>query len=225
MNLSEWGGVVFVAAKKQSIPVLINEVLVRSFYFVRHLAEELKENKNFKQVDWKKTIPLGNRTVERMMTIASGTFTAVDIADAAIRSGGFNAACLLRVNFVGIGRFAISIGVDVGMGIKRSHLINERIQVMGQELTLLNAKVYYKCAQLHFAEEDMLEAEENMWISAQNAEKTITEVYILAQNSVDFMVTSMKAIRQSMENISSYRTAIEEKNPGITKTLLDKIKY
>ena len=110
MNLSEWGGVAFVAAKKQSLPVLINEVLVRSLFFVKYLAEELKEKKDFKQVDWKKTIPFGNRTVERMMTVASGTFTAVDIADAAIRSGGFNAVCLLRVNFVDIGRFAIAIG-------------------------------------------------------------------------------------------------------------------
>ena len=210
---------------RQSVPVIINEVLVRTFYFVRRLVLEYKEHGNFAEINWENVIPFGNRTVERMMTIASGTFTAVDIADAAIRSGGFNAACLLRINFVGIGRFAIAIGVDVGMGVKRGHLVNERIKVMGRELTLLNAKVYYKCAQLRCAEVDMLETEEDMWIAAQDAEQTIQQVYVLAQESVGYMITSLDEIRQKMDRISTYRAAIEEKNPGLTKDLIEKIKY
>lgn len=225
MNLSEWGGVVFTAAKKQSLPILINEAIVRIFYFVRSLTEELKAKKDFKLVDWNKIIPFKNRTVERMMTIASGTLAAVDIADAAIRSGGFNAACLLRVNYVGIGRFAIAIGVDAGMGIKRSQLVNERIKVMGKELELLNAKVYYRCAQLHYAEADMLEAEEHMWISAQNAERTINMAYEMAQDSVEIMAESLTEIRDSMGRISSYRSSIEEKNPGLIKEIVDTLKY
>lgn len=71
---------------RQAIPVLIGEVLVRGFYFVRHLAEEVREHKNLKEVDWNKVIPFGNRTIARMLTISSGTFMAVDMADAAIRS-------------------------------------------------------------------------------------------------------------------------------------------
>ena len=224
-NLSEWGGVVFVAAKKQAMPVLINETLVRGFYFVRHLILEFKEHDDIKEIDWEKTIPFGNRTVERMMTIASGTFTAVDIADAAIRSGGFNASCLLRVNFVGIGRFVVAIGVDIGMGVKRNELVNERIQVMGQQLTLLNAKVYYKCAQLHYAEFDMLNAEQDMWISAQDAEQTINAAYMLAEDSVAFVVESVNEINETMKRISTYRTAIEEKNPGLTEEIIRKLKY
>ena len=224
-HISKYAGVVFSAVKKQSIPIIINECLVRGFYFAGHLVNELIASKSLDKVNWKNIIPFGNRTVERMMTIASGTFTAVDIADAAIRSGGFNPACLLRVNFVGVGRFALAIGVDVGMGMKRSHLVKERIKLMGQELTLLNAKVYYKCAQLHYAEMDALEAEEDMWIAAQDAEQTIQEVYLQAQESVNFIVESLAEIHKSMEKISTYRTAIEEKNHGLTKAIIDKLKY
>ena len=49
--------------KRQAIPVVINEVLVRGFYFVRRLCMELKEKGEFSAVDWKKVIPFNNRTI------------------------------------------------------------------------------------------------------------------------------------------------------------------
>jgi hypothetical protein len=168
-----------------------------------------------------------------MMTIATGTFTAIDAADAAIRSaatsGGNGAAFLtnfvMKINIKGVGVFVTSVCQDIGMGIKRSQLINERIKVMSKELLLLNAKVYYKCAQLHYAEFDMLEAEQSMWIAAQDAEETINQVYILSQESVVFISESLAEIQSSMDKITSYRTAIEEKNPGLTQELIKKLKY
>src|SRR5690606_40294205 len=62
-----------------------------------------------------------------ILTIATGTFTAVDLADAAIRagmkSGGnlatFGVQLVLRVNFIGIGRFAFAVYSDVSMGAQR----------------------------------------------------------------------------------------------------------
>lgn len=210
---------------RQAVPVIINEVLVRTFYFVRHLISEYKEHNSFEGIDWQKVIPIGNRTIERMMTIASGTFTAVDIADAAIRSGGFNAACLLRVNFVGVGRFVIAIGVDAGMGIKRSKLVKERTKVMSQELALLNAKVYYKCAQIHYAEADLLEAEGNMWLEAQNAEQALSEAYAIAEESIVYVREALSAIRSDMERISTYREKIDELNPGLTRDISNIAKW
>lgn len=115
--------------KRQSIPVIINEVVVRSFYFVRHLSLELKGKGDLELVEWKKILPFKNRTVVRMLTISTGTFTVIDMADAAIRfavkSGGNSAAFagnfILRVNFVGVGRFAIAFSTDLMMGIKKSN--------------------------------------------------------------------------------------------------------
>ena len=223
---------------KQALPVIINECIVRSFYMIRRFGLELKEHRvtgfrDLRQLDWNKLKPIGNRTVERMMTIATGTFTAVDIADAAIHGAinsggnwaGFAKEFILRVNFVGIGRFAIAIGVDVGMGMKRNKLLNERIKILSHEISLLNAKVYYRCAQNYCVQIEMLEAEQNMWISAQNAEQAVTEAYLLACDSVEHVVKFSSDIRDDMKKISSYREAIEEHNPGLTAELLKKMKY
>lgn len=211
---------------KQALPVIINECIVRAFYSIRRFGMELQEHpvssfEELKQLDWKKIIPFGNRTVERMMTIATGTFTAVDIADAAIRSGGFNATCLLRVNFVGVGRFIIAIGVDVGMGVKRSKLINERMAVMSKELTLLNAKVYYKCAEIHFSEVDMMEAQQVMWLTAQDTQQALLEAYSVAEESVLFIQQSISEIRANLEKISEYKESIEKYNPGLPKDIIN----
>lgn len=116
--------------KRQTLPVAINEVIVRSFYFIRHLTTELKEKGSVEAIDFKKVIPLNNRTIVRMLTISTGTLTAVDLADAAIRaaskSGGngavFATQVVLRVNFVGVGRFAMAVGADVYMESKKGRL-------------------------------------------------------------------------------------------------------
>ncbi|EJP24133.1 hypothetical protein HMPREF1142_0348 [Peptostreptococcaceae bacterium AS15] len=115
---------------RQVIPVAINEVVVRSFYFVRHFIIEMKEKKYIELIDFKKIIPLNNRTIVRMISIASATFTAIDIADATIRATAkslgnpveFGRNFILRVNFVGIGRFTLAIGVDVFMGVRKGRL-------------------------------------------------------------------------------------------------------
>jgi len=114
---------------RQAIPVILNEVLARSFYFIRRIGMEYKENGGFDKIEWKNTLPFKNRTIVRMMTISTGTFTVVDLADAAIRSaiksGGVNPTFLsnfiLRVNFVGVGRFAIACGTDVKMGTNKKN--------------------------------------------------------------------------------------------------------
>lgn len=141
---------------KQAVPILIMEGLVRGTYFIRRLIQELKAKESLAEIDWKKTLPIGNRTVERMMTIATGTFTACDLLDATIRSGiknGFDPKnplfwkdFVLRVNFVGIGRFAIAVGADVGMGIARASKVNRRIEVKNVAIHLHHAKLFYKGA-------------------------------------------------------------------------------
>ena len=186
-NLAEWGGVVFTAAKKQAMPVLINEALVRGFYFVRRLIVEFKEHRNIKDINWQKVIPIGNRTVERMMTIASGTFVAFDIADAAIRSGGFNPTCILRINFVGIGRFAIAIGTDVVMGVKKAKKENLRINLTNEQLHLMNAKIFYK--------------EADMWIKAEDAGKSIAEALEIIGPSFQFTISAWSETHKDMDKI------------------------
>lgn len=114
--------------KRQAIPIAINEIIVRCFYFLRHLCLELKQKKSIELLEWKKVLPFRNRTIARMLTISTGTMEVVDMADAAIRAGtksGGNVALfatqfVLRVNFVGVGRFAIACTSDLAMGIKKT---------------------------------------------------------------------------------------------------------
>jgi len=115
--------------KKQMLPVIINEVLVRTSFMIHHLIKELQTN-DIQHLHWNSVIPFYNRSIVRLMTISTGTMEAIDIADAAIRatlkSGGtlpgFAIQFCLRINFVGIGRFGIACATDVAMGIKKERL-------------------------------------------------------------------------------------------------------
>ena len=102
----------------QAIPVFINEMLVRLIYSIRRLfkyfSDTRKEERSLSLM-WQRCEPFSNPTVKRMLTIAHGTFCLVDIGDAVGRSfvvggGTFNAVeFVLRLNVIGVGRFAISL--------------------------------------------------------------------------------------------------------------------
>lgn len=110
---------------RQFVPVVINECLIRGLYFVRRLYNELKEKpihsiSDLQNLDVAKLLPFNNRIIKRMITVASGTFTAIDAVDAAVRaaaaSKGINPAFFVqfavRINIVGIGRFVIACRAD-----------------------------------------------------------------------------------------------------------------
>ncbi len=203
--------------KRQAMPIVINEVFVRAAYFIRRMIGELKEKQDVMAVEWKNIIPFNNRTIVRMMTIAAGTFTTIDMADAAVRSATrsvdvttFFSNMLLRVNFVGVGRFAIAIGSDAGMGVSRSIKRNARIKLQGEQLLLLNAKVYYIQA--------------GMWIAAGNTEEALKEVYGLMEKTTKEFVGNVVDIRDVMRNIGEMTYAIEKKNPGLIDELDDILK-
>jgi hypothetical protein len=112
---------------RQAIPVVINECVVRAFYFIRRLLGELKEKDvrnitELEKISWKNTLPVKNRTIVRMLTISTVALEVLDLADAPLRSGGNLGMFILRVNFVGVGRFAVAGSADILMGIKKSRL-------------------------------------------------------------------------------------------------------
>lgn len=116
--------------KRQTIPICINEIVVRAFYFIRRFTEQMKVKLSLIDLDWKKLLPVNNRTIVRMMTVSSGVFCLADMGDAAIRagikSGGnlpvFFGQFILRVNFVGIGRFTIAVGSELYMEARKGRL-------------------------------------------------------------------------------------------------------
>jgi len=206
---------VFYEIGRQAVPVLINEVLVRAFYFIRRLIDEVKSKKSFNEIEWKKTLPRKNRTIVRMLTIATGTFTAVDFADAAVRAGlksrgnwlVFGKQMILRVNFVGLGRFAIAVYSDTSMGAQREQLRDERIAVMRKQLHLVNAKVAYLQA--------------DTWEAAKCTETSLQEAEQMMRQSIAIFAQACNENNTSLRKIGQMSTMIQTKNPGLIDDILN----
>ena len=97
---------------RMALPVVANECIVRVFYFIRRLGIEMREKNvksldDFQKIEWNNVKPANNPTIARMLTIATGVFTSVDIGEAVVTKNW------LSVNFVGVGRFVVALGVDV----------------------------------------------------------------------------------------------------------------
>lgn len=204
---------------RQALPVLINEVLVRAFYFIRRLVMEVKATGSFRNVEWKKTLPWNNRTIARMLTIATGTFSAVDLADAAIRaglkSGGdlatFATQILLRVNFVGIGRFAVAVYVDLSMGSQRERLRDERIALLSEQLHWANAKVAY--------------LQGDTWLAAEHTEISLREAELMMRESIEVFSTAWDANRRSLRRIGEMQAGVRTNNPQLIDDIQEILKW
>lgn len=199
---------------KQAIPVIINDVLVRVFYFIRRLYIALKENKirswnDITELNWRKIVPVNNRTINHMLLVASGTFVAVDIGDAAIRSaikcGGvwqkFVAELVLRINYPGIGRFVIALGKEGQMELRRNKLRTERMAVMTELLQANSIRIF--------------DTQKQMWVAAAQAEKAIKELYVIADKCGPLVAQCFAENEEDLETISALRPGIEKNNPWI----------
>lgn len=196
---------------KQSIPVIINECLVRGFYFSRRFLEEIKVRgikrlEDLDKVIWKNTLPWGNRTITRMLTISTSTFCLIDLGDsalrAAIKSKGnkavFATNFLLRVNIVGIGRLSVAIKTEVSMEIDKSKKRNKRLALMSEQLHLMNAKIFY--------------TQSNMWKSAENLLEIIGEIKNLKETTIILALESWNSNKESINRTKKYLQQIKEKD-------------
>jgi hypothetical protein len=215
---------------RQTIPVILNECIVRGFYFIRRLVTEIKEKdikhiSELKRINWGKTLPFKNRTIIRMLAISTGTFTAIDIADAAIRGAikagppmvapgvpnpKFIKEFVMRINFVGVGRFAVAVGTDIAMGIKRNKLRNERMGIFSEQLHLMNAKIFY--------------LQGSMWIAAETTEKTINEAVELMERTTILFIQTFQENSRSLNNIGKNVPLVEKRNPGLIEDIIDELK-
>lgn len=103
---------------KQVLPVIANECIVRTFYFMRRLSMEMKEKsvscvKDIEQIDWNLVKPSDNPTIARMLIISTSVFTALDINEAIITQKYW-----VSINYAGVGRFAVALSEDVNWGLK-----------------------------------------------------------------------------------------------------------
>ena len=203
---------------KQALPVIVNEAFVRGFYFINRLINEVKDKQSLKEVDWDKTIPFGNRTIERMMTIATGTFTAIDTLDAVIEGAinskanwaEFGRQVVLRLNFVGIGRFTIALGTDAFMELRKGKKSRERMLLKAESLYLLEAKMYY--------------GDQLMWTAVKDAGQSVDSLFEAMQKLTAQITEDMKAAQGSIREIENVDiSAIDANNKGLTAEILDNL--
>ena len=201
---------------KQALPVIVNEAFVRGFYFINRLIDEVKDKQSLKEVDWDKTIPFGNRTIERMMTIATGTFTAIDTLDAVIEGAinskanwvEFGRQVVLRLNFVGIGRFTIALGTDAFMGLRKGKKSRERMLLKAESLYLLEAKMYY--------------GDQLMWTAVKDAGQSVDRLFEAMQKLTAQLTEDVKAAQGSIREIENVDVStIDANNKGLTTEILD----
>ena len=135
VEASDFNGFFYaIQSIKQMLPVALNELFVRTFYFVRRLQKELNGKTTFDDVNWKAVLPFNNRTVDQMITVSSLTFSFADTADAAVRSaiesGGnfvlFSGKFACRFNYVGAGRAVVAVGKELSNEKKEAQLIHEK---------------------------------------------------------------------------------------------------
>lgn len=112
----------------QTIPVFVNELIVRTMYSVRRLMKCFVENKNNEKsfsALWTFCEPFSNASVKRMLTVAHGIFCLIDAGDATLHgfiSGGgtFDVKeFFMRLNIAGVGRFTISLYGEGNRAVKR----------------------------------------------------------------------------------------------------------
>lgn len=127
--------VLYKSLGRQAIPVAFNEIYARLFFFLIHLEGEIIDHKGVKGIDWSHVIPFRNRTMDRVMMVASMTFNVADTVDAAahaaIESCGswivFSGKFVARYNYVGAGRAALAIVKEISNEKKEAELIHEKL--------------------------------------------------------------------------------------------------
>lgn len=133
---------------KQAIPVLINECMVRAIYSIRQLATELSQAPDLYSVNWNNLLPAHNRTIDRMLTVSSMTFSIADTADAAIHAAidsGTNwilsATFVTRLNYVGLGRSAVAVVREINNEQKEAQLLHEKMLLSEQKTDIFLAQL------------------------------------------------------------------------------------
>ncbi|SCZ81331.1 hypothetical protein [Pseudobutyrivibrio xylanivorans] len=111
--------------KNESLPIIVNECIVRCFYLIKKLVIECKEKqihsfKEFEKIEVENVLPFNNRLVSKMILISSGCFMGVNIAGATVKAitaakagkRDFKDVLLAEISVAGVGRFVFAVIAD-----------------------------------------------------------------------------------------------------------------
>ena len=228
---------------KQATPVFVDEVLVRTGFFLRHLIEHARTAERLSDIPWKEVLPIGNRTIARMVTISLGTMEVVDITDAAIRGvieaekagaegagvgavgGPYGAAAgAASASTVAFWKtFALRVNyVGVGSlavaGFVDTSMGIQRERLLSKRIAMYDQKLAVSNAKVSFKEAEM-------WISAEKAAESIGEAYQYIEIAEKEINDAVANIIANLDKISEHLDAAEEKNPGLKESMLNTLKW
>ena len=131
---TEMGIVTDAIDKKQYVPVIINEVIVRVFYSIRRFYHSIKAIQIEKVSDLlllnpSDFLPWNSKQLTHMLLISSASFSVIEIASAGIKAAvknphnksGFALDFLQSINYCGIGRLTLAITDEAGLVLSASY--------------------------------------------------------------------------------------------------------
>ncbi len=131
---------------KQTIPVLVNECIVRAFFAITRFVDELNRTdvnsfEDLKNIDAKAFLPFNNPELSKMLLISSASFSTVDITAAGIKAAiknpenkyGFAKDFLLGINYIGVARFGLA-----GIGVA---VTPEKLEKCYDDFTMISGKI------------------------------------------------------------------------------------
>ena len=228
---------------RQAIPIFLNQVLLRTVFFVRRFIMYAKTATSLKDIPWREVLPFGNRTIARMSTISLATMEVIDITDAAIRgaieaekagaagaevgaaggpygaaAGAASAGTVAFWKTFALRVNYVGIGSLVVAGVVDTGMGFKREKLLSERIALYNQKISIENARVFFKEAEM-------WISAEKAGESIEEAYQMIEIADKEINDSVASIMDNLEKIGEHIDAAEEKNPGLKEDMLNTLKW
>lgn len=117
---------------KQHLPILINELIVSSFYSVSRFCNALREAEvetleDLKRLDIRDFLPWNSAALRHMQTLACTVFSAIDITVAGIKAAaknkdnptGFALDFMQSINYVGVARLTVAVSAEASVGVSK----------------------------------------------------------------------------------------------------------
>lgn len=187
--------------KRQMLPIFLVESIVRMFYFTKRLYYLIKDGGfiTFSDItfeSFKTTLPLKSMALHRLISVGCMSLSAVDLLSAAIKSGGNKSEFLMRVNFLNLARFSLSISLEtlfIGRKTiseyKRYQELNERCQLLGMKTSIL---------------------QEQNWVKLDESEKSYLELVSWINKNAERIDSYNKEIGEDLNDIKDTTDNIDD---------------
>lgn len=159
----------------QTIPVFLNEIIVRLLWSLKYHFYNKKE--------WKECIPNSKHADLRMMLIISyGAFCVIDGVDAVIRSGGDILAFILRLNLVAWARFVLLVFKE--LRIRYGNRINSVLRSYMEEISNALTPAERKLLNEYYAR--MQTTDEKISLLLDEFTKMVNQEYRLIHSELEY---------------------------------------